>query len=307
MSIVKQQGKIIDRSMKENQSKQFNQINVAGSQSLSGSMAASGQEATVKAQLFDSMKKSGVLDSLKSQLRGRLYEQLKLQNEKADVNFKNVNNRLTFKIAVSLISDLMTKCDMPYARSVFLPECGISQEILSKSELVDVLSLQHDEHIRSMGDTTPLLLDLVDQIKSNGSVRPNVASAQCQTEDVGAESMSLDQKLRNIDYGLMERVQVERAMPFKTLEERMMKYKQECEKKYHDDLQKEIARLRDFEVSKIRMEEAQKYRTKLTEFTEEMENLHLEKVKELKLREQETINRIKNKEREVEKVAFEHR
>ena len=55
------------------------------------------------------------------------------------------------------------------------------------------------------------------------------------------------------------------------------------------------------------MEEAQKYRTKLTEFTEEMENLHLEKVKELKLREQETINRIKNKEREVEKVAFEHR
>lgn len=88
----------------------------------------------------------------------------------------NVNNRLTFKIAVSLISDLMTKCDMPYAKSVFLPECGVSQEILSKSELVDVLSLQHDEHIKSMGDTTPLLLDLVDQIKSNGSVRPNLAS-----------------------------------------------------------------------------------------------------------------------------------
>jgi len=70
----------------------------------------------------------------------------------------------------------MTKCDMPYAKSVFLPECGVSQEILSKSELVDVLSLQHDEHIKSMGDTTPLLLDLVDQIKSNGSVRPNLAS-----------------------------------------------------------------------------------------------------------------------------------
>lgn len=57
-----------------------------------------------------------------------------------------------------------------------------------------------------MGDTTPLLLDLVDQIKSNGSVRPNLASIQCQTEDVGSESLSLDQKLRNIDYGLMERV-----------------------------------------------------------------------------------------------------
>ena len=55
-----------------------------------------------------------------------LYDQLKLKNEKVDSNLSNVNNRLTFKIAVSLIADLMKKCDMPYAMSVFLPECGIS-------------------------------------------------------------------------------------------------------------------------------------------------------------------------------------
>lgn len=72
------------------------------------------------------MKQSGVLDSLKSQLRGRLYDQLKLKNEKAEVNLNNVNNKLSFKIAVSLVADLMKKCDMPYAMSVFLPECGLS-------------------------------------------------------------------------------------------------------------------------------------------------------------------------------------
>jgi len=54
----------------------------------------------------------------------------------------------------------------------------------------------------------------------------------------------------------MERVQVERAIPFKALEERMMKYKREMDTKYQEDLQKEIQRLRDFEVSKIRMDEA---------------------------------------------------
>lgn len=86
-----------------------------------------------------------------------------------------------------------------------------------------------------------------------------------------------------------------------------MKYKREMEAKYQDDLSREVQRLRDFEVSKIRMDEAQKYRNKLVEFTEEMEKLHLEKVKELKVREQETIQRIKNKEREVETVAYEHR
>ena len=48
------------------------------------------------------------------------------------------------------------------------------------------------------------------------------------------------------------------------------------------------------------MEEAQKYRQKLKDFTEKMEKLHLDKVKELKQREQVTIQRIRNKEREVE-------
>ena len=52
--------------------------------------------------------------------------------------------------------------------------------------------------------------------------------------------MTLDQKLRDIDYGLMERVQVERAMPFKTLEERMVKYKRECDAKYKAELDREI-------------------------------------------------------------------
>ena len=50
-------------------------------------------------------------------------------------------NRLTFKLAVSLVADLMKKCDMPYALSVFLPESGITQEILSKEEMIDVLGL----------------------------------------------------------------------------------------------------------------------------------------------------------------------
>lgn len=70
-----------------------------------------------------------------------MYDQLRLKNEKSDLNLKETGNRLDFKVAVSLMADLMKKCDMPYALSVFLPESGISQEILTKSELVEVLHL----------------------------------------------------------------------------------------------------------------------------------------------------------------------
>lgn len=54
----------------------------------------------------------------------------------------------------------------------------------------------------------------------------------------------------------MEKSEVERSLPFKTLEERMLKYKQECDMQYKMDLESEIRRLKDFELSKLRMEEA---------------------------------------------------
>ena len=92
-----------------------------------------------------------------------------------------------------------------------------------------MLKLDKDEHYtNSVGDKlefTPLLLDLVDIIKQNGSVRPNVASCYIQTEEFGQDSLSLDEKLRKIDYNYMEKQDVERMMPFKTLEERMLKFK----------------------------------------------------------------------------------
>ena len=154
---------------------------------------------------------------------------------------------------------------------------------------------------------TPFLLDVVDQLKACGSVRGNVTDISCQTEEAGEHGMNLDQKLRKLDYQYMEKLEVERVMPFKTLEERMLKYKRECDAKYKEDLESEIRRLKDFELSKLRMEEAAKYRQKLQDFKDEMESLHLDKIKELKLREQEAWDRIKNKERDIEKASFEHR
>jgi len=39
----------------------------------------------------------------------------------------------------------------------------------------------------------------------------------------------------------------------------------------------------------------------------EMEQLHLDKIKELKLRETNATDRLRQKEMEIEKAAFEHR
>jgi hypothetical protein len=54
--------------------------------------------------------------------------------------------------------------------SVFLPECGLSQEILNRSELVEILALKSDDIICSQPESTPLLLDIVERIKHNKSL-----------------------------------------------------------------------------------------------------------------------------------------
>jgi LisH len=86
----------------------------------------------MKRKLFENLKKAGVLDGMKSTLRGRLYEQLRLKQDKP----RDTKNSLSFKLATSLVADLMTKCDMPYALSVFLPESGNQQEVLTKPEML---------------------------------------------------------------------------------------------------------------------------------------------------------------------------
>ena len=74
--------------------------------------------------------------------------------------------------------------------------------------------------------------------------------------------------------------------------------------RYKTDLTNEIRRLKEFEVSRIRMEEASRYRDKMEAFRMEMETMHLEKVKELKAREENAMDRIRGKEHEVEKAAY---
>lgn len=96
-------------------------------------------------------------------------------------------------------------------------------------------------------------------------------------------------------------------MPFKTMEERMLKLKRDLEQKYRDDLESEVRRLKEFEMSKMRIEEAQKYRQKIQEYRDELELLQQDKLRELKLRESEAWERIKNRERDLDKLSFEVR
>ena len=148
---------------------------------------------------------------------------------------------------------------------------------------------------------------MIDRVKAQKSLAPGKTSSYCQTEDFNSDMLTLDEKLRRIDHNHLEKVGIERAAPFKSLEQRMLKYKQECEARFANDLQTEVRRLKEFEVSRIRIEEASRYRDKMEAFRMEMETLHLDKVRELKDREENAMVRIRSREVELEKSAYTHR
>ncbi len=136
--------------------------------------------------------------------------------------------------------------------------------------------------------------------------RPGRAEDAVQTEE-SAEGLTLDQKLKQIDAEYMSSRVSERLQPFKELEERMVKYKREVDAKMREDLAAEIARIREIEMSSVRLEEASKYRVKMQEYRNELEQVHQEKISRLKQREAEITERCKTKGREVESASFDHR
>lgn len=159
------------------------------------------EESELKRTLFESMKKSGILDGLKSTLRTRLYDQLKAKNDPHRRSSREDADSLTYKFAVSMVVDFLQKCDMPYALSVFLPECGFSQEMLTKEELVEIMKMKGPRTEMP----SPMLFDIVDEIRAGTSIRPNHISCEIQTEEAGESAMSLDAKLKSIDFKMMEK------------------------------------------------------------------------------------------------------
>lgn len=193
-----------------------------------------------KSSLYQSFKGNGILDSLKAQMRSKIFETLKKKNADgrgADAltvkaKLQDKENNLIYKICISLINDFLKKNELAYSMSVLIPESGLGSQTLSKAELEDILKLKaesldpDDESVPIKKFSSPLLQDIVEAMRRGQSIRPNLVTCSVQT-DQSEEGLSLDEKLKRLDLKFMEATTAERVMPYKVLEERMLKYKRE--------------------------------------------------------------------------------
>ena len=95
----------------------------------------------------------------------------------------------------------------------------------------------------------------------------------------------------------------ERLVPLQTIEERTIKYQRECEERARAEIQAEVARVREIEISRMRLDEAAKCRAQLDRAREELEKLHLTRLQEMRAREAEMKERFATRE-QASKILF---
>ena len=231
-----------------------------------------------------------------------------------------------YKILCSLLKDLFKKTELNYTLSVFLPECGFTdlytEEEISKFLKISYSNLNNAGELNFLGYITKQLISSSDKIPiSTQTDEIEIFSHSLDnfsnTPGMGktTTTKSIDLKFKEIDekyfkLSLLENSKtnhLDNLLPAKTIEEKILKYQRESEAKYRVELEREILRFKEIEISNIRIEENKKYLKKIEEIRNEYEEEYFSKYESLKKRENDFNKNLVNKEKEIEVNQYENR
>lgn len=237
-----------------------------------------------------------------------------------------------YKIICSLIKDFMKKANLTYSFSVFGAESGftdlLTEEEISKCLNITYSNLDNAKEENFLAYITKNLLNARE--KNSISVQASKDDFTSEFENNSSQASkfrglstakSIEKKFKEIDekYYKLTFLETNSAldgnknnifqnlMPAKALEEKMLKYQRECEAKYKIELDREILRIKEIELSNIRIEENKKYLKKIEDIRDEYEEEYNSRYENLKKRESEFNIRMANKEKEFEVLNFETR
>jgi DNA repair exonuclease SbcCD ATPase subunit len=215
-----------------------------------------------------------------------------------------LRNRLLY----SLINEFLRVRGLNYTVSVFLPEMAIGEDkLLERNEMIELLGLREvvdktREKNYSILELTMRKLELTRRVAGHS----DRVDRGCQT--FGDEfAFDIEKKLDRIGVDYQGRLELDLKNQARMYEEKLTKMKREFEARLKAEVNAEVTRVREFEVSALRLEEAERYRMKMENYRSELEQSYQEKLAKLKDRERDTIEKCKTKMKEIENASHEHR
>ncbi|XP_016041222.2 centriole and centriolar satellite protein OFD1 isoform X1 [Erinaceus europaeus] len=265
----------------------------------------------LRKKLYQTFKERGILDTLKTQLRKQLIQELMhpvLSGELQPQSISVEGSALLISASNSLVADHLQRCGYEYALSVFFPESGLEQEkVFTMQDLLEVIKVNPESSFyksltsrfdkeNQKGFLMQFLKEVAEYLQTKKG-----HDVETQTSSEFPSRDSLAEKLQLIDD------QFASAYPqrpkLECLETKLNEYKREIEDQLRVEMCQKLAYFKDTEVAKIKMEEKRKCEKELADFQKEFERVYQAKSEDLITREKMSLERIqKHQETESKEI-----
>eukprot|EP00892_Ulva_mutabilis_P008038 jgi/Ulvmu1/5606/UM023_0143.1 len=263
-------------------------------------------------EMYTRLKSSGLLDTAKSELRKRIFDQLR--RDKGVLPDKPRPASIQEHMINTLVAEYLAARRHTCTLSVFLPEAALYDcAVLTHDDILEMLHIRPGMLLHSTIQTAKVdeqenrkkpftLLDsLLQSTKVLGSACTSDASTNTQDDVVGRAML----QLTSVD----QRHTAKQANGScdSLVATRLADLQRDGEERMKLQIEAQVERVREIEVGQARMEEAAKWRKELAHEREELERTYMERVRRLRDQEDAATQRARDLQREAERSAFEQR
>ncbi|XP_075050926.1 centriole and centriolar satellite protein OFD1 isoform X2 [Mixophyes fleayi] len=253
----------------------------------------------LRKRLYQTFKNKGVLDSLKTQLRNQLIQDLRHralsgeQLQSTDVS----GDSLLHRACNSLVADHMRSCGYEYSLSVFYPECGLEKEKgFSVNDLMQLMKINPKSKLyksltstlqnsNAKGFLLQVLKELIDY-----HLHIDGRDADTQTVTTSPYTESIVEKFKFIDEQFEE--MFPKRPKFESLESKLSEYRRDIANQLQLEMSQKLQHFKDVDIAKLKLEESAKSQKEITDLRREMEKTYQLKCDGLVSREKNAMERL---------------
>ena len=224
------------------------------------------------------MESANLSDSLRAALRAQVVKKVTRKSKTRQISPDS-------EFQISLICDFLKHEEFDYTLHVFLSESGLSTRSISSPELAQALDLEE----WSSGKMSVLGEML-------GRYRRRMYGSDRVEKEVQTVEEDLEVKLQGVE--TQHRVKFEQQP--KPPREQLLALERECRERYQETLTREIAYIRNIEISAARMEESRKFQESIRRIQAEYESKWQEKQSEYHSKEREMARFYASKEKDFD-------
>ncbi|XP_071331455.1 centriole and centriolar satellite protein ofd1 isoform X2 [Trachinotus anak] len=265
----------------------------------------------LRKRLYQTFKNKGVLDTLKTQLRNQLIQELKhpplTGGEPVPRPVSVKSEPLLVSACNSIVADHLSTSGYEYTLSVFYPESGLCKEkVFTKEDLLHFLKISPESALyRSLSSNKDndkgFLISLLTQL-THHHTHGLCHDADTQTTSIASHGESLVEKMKMIDKEYENfNYSGDKWFP---LQSKLAAYRKEIEAQIQAEMNTKMQHFKDVEIAKVRMEEKSKFHKEFDKLKQELERTYEMKAKALMDREKNAIDRLQKQQEIEEKNVY---